>query len=187
MRINPNKILYGHNIYNSREEEISKALDILVKKLDKEGIVLNLKDAKIKDIEINLNIPKPFSKLKETFELLFSDVPGVKKIGRLTSNKSYKHMFEDETLYGHYNYSLVKVYDKTEESKLDIDITRLEWRFLKQTYNYLMKTQKKDNSLKQLLSDFTIIDNLFMAKTKSKLFIKGIERIRKCFKKKLRN
>lgn len=185
LRINPNKILYGHNIHNARSEELSQAIDILIKKLDEEGIILDLKNAKIKDIEINLNIPKPFRELKETFELLFSDVPGAKKIGRLTPNKSYKHMFEDETIYGSYNYSLVKVYDKTEESKLDIDITRLEWRFLKRTYANIMKAQEVDNSLNQLLLDFTVIDKLFVEKTKSKLFIKGMNYLEKVLKKNL--
>lgn len=185
LRINPNRIIHGHNIYNSRAEEITEALDSLKKELSKKGISINLDKAKIKDIEINLNIPKAFSELKETFELLFVNVPNLKKISRFTGSKNYKNLFETETLLGKYNYSLAKVYDKTEESKCDKEVTRLEWRFLKQTFAYIMKQMKKDNSLKYLLSDFSVIDDIFLEKTKTKILAKGIEYLEKVVKKNL--
>ncbi|MGL5427132.1 MAG: hypothetical protein ACRDAS_04380, partial [Cetobacterium sp.] len=38
LRLNPNKILNGHNIYNSREKELKSALLILIKELSEKGM-----------------------------------------------------------------------------------------------------------------------------------------------------
>lgn len=185
LRFNPNKILSGHNIYNSRETELKAALLILIKELFQKGIDINLNEAKIKDVEINLNFNKPFLEVEEAFKLLFISVPHFKKISRCTRNKSYKLMFQDETLLGNYTSTLVTVYDKTEESKkldLDLDVTRLEWRFLNRTFSYYANKKEKDNSLNSILNSFELIDGIFIENTKKKLLEEGIKHLESVIK-----
>ena len=179
LKFNPNKILNGHNVYNSRADEINQALLILIDELRAKGIDIDLRDAKVRDIEINININKSFEELAEALVLIFINTPYLKKISRHTKNKSFKKMFEDESLYGNYGASLVTAYDKTEESKkLDIEIyiTRLEWRFLRKTFNDYAKSKGLDNSLNTLLTNFdSLVDGIFIENTKKKLFQEGIK------------
>lgn len=185
LRFNPNKILSGHNIYNSRETELKAALLMLIKELSQKGIDINLSEAKIKDVEINLNFNKPFLEVEEAFKLLFISVPHFKKISRCTRNKSYKLMFQDETLLGNYTSTLVTAYDKTEESKkldLELDITRLEWRFLNRTFSYYANKKEKDNSLNSILNSFELIDGIFIENTKKKLLEEGIKHLESVIK-----
>lgn len=180
LRFNPNKILSGHNVYNSREVELKAALLILVRELSEKGIDIKLREAKIKDIEINLNFNKAFLDVEEALKLLFISVPHFKKISRCTRNKSYRLMFKDETLLGNYGSTLVTAYDKTEESKkldLELDITRLEWKFLNRTFSYYANKKGKDNGLNSILDSFELIDGIFIENTKKKLLEEGIRHL----------
>lgn len=185
LRLNPNRILNGHNVYNSRVDELKQALLVLIEELKQKGIDLNLSEAKIKDVEINLNINKPFLELKEALELIFVSTPHLKKISRYTGNKSYRSMFQDETLLGNYSSSLVTAYDKTEESKkldVELDITRLEWRFLNKTFSYFAKSKELNNSLNTILTNFSLIDEIFIHNTRTRLIEKGIHHLERNLK-----
>lgn len=187
LRFNPNKILHGHNISNSREQEIKESLEFLKKDLEKKGVVLNLTGARVKEIEININIPKSFDDLKETLELLFLNVPHLKKISGFTGEKSYKDLFEDESIYGNFRNILVTAYNKEKESDLELTtpVTRLEWRFIKKTFHYFAKTKKLDNKLQTILDNFFIVDEIFLHHTKEKLFKKSVYHIENVIKKNL--
>ena len=185
LRLNPNKILNGHNIYNSRVDELNQALLMLAEELRYKGIEIDLSEAKVKDIEINFNMNKSFLELKEALELIFIDTPHLKKMSRHIKHKSYQKMFQDETLFGNYGTSLVTAYDKTEESKklnIDLEITRLEWRFLRKTFYYFAKGNELDNSLNTLLSNFDLIDRIFLHSTKVKLIEKGVKYLEEVLK-----
>lgn len=178
--LNPAKILNGHNIYNATLADIKKALNIVVDELRKVGVVIDLTEAKIKELEINITLDKPFDELQEVVNML----------GCANSKNSLSiEIFKDEliqslikksrTLYmnnrGEFEKSrgkTIRVYDKTFEMrkkqkiKLDRDITRVELLLGVNYFAYAMKKRGLDNGLMTLLANDCITD----------LFREGLER-----------
>lgn len=180
LRFNPNKILYGHNIYNSRSEDLLLAIDELKKILKQNGIKVDLKNALIKEIEINCNFEREFEELKESFELLFIQSPDLKKISNFEGGKSYKKMFVDRTIQGRWQSCSCIAYDKRNEVNqnsslkiLENPLSRLEWRINKSTYQYQANKRKYSNSLDNIINDFSVIDEIFKELTFKKMFEPG--------------
>ena len=130
LRFNPNKLLYGHNIYNSREEELLVVLERLKKTLYELGIELDLTDAKIKEIELNMNFNKSFKELKEALQLMFVGTPKLKKISDYEGGIVLKNMFTDGTFQSNWKSYKCIAYDKkreiNNENILLEPLTRLE-------------------------------------------------------------
>lgn len=186
LRFNPNKILIGNNIANSRSSEIREALVKLKEILKRRGIEVDLTHAKIKEIEININIYKPFSYLKETFELLFIKSPQLKKISNYNGGLSYKNLFTDRTIQGNWQSYSGIVYDKTAETNdpevLIEQVTRLEWRFTSAIYNYYTKINGIDTKLESLLNNFEVIDIIFKNHCNKKLRNNAVQHINNVIK-----
>lgn len=178
--LNPAKILNGHNIYNASLKDVKIALDIVVDELRKSGVEVDLAEAKIKELEINITLDTDFDELQEVVNML----------GCANSKNSLSiEIFRDEliqslikksrTLYmnnrGEFEKSrgkTIRVYDKTFEMKkkqkikLDRNITRVELALGVNYFAYAMKKKGFDNRLITLLTNDCIIE----------LFREGLER-----------
>ncbi len=182
LRFNPNKILHGHNISNSGVEEIKKAIDKLKGILKKHGIEIDLTNAKIKEIEININLNKSFDDLKEVFSVMFINSPKSKKISNYEGSYKYKELYADRTIQSEWQSYSGIVYDKTAEindsSLLNIPITRLEWRFTGAIYNYYTRVNSIDTKLESLLDNFHILESIFKNHCAKKLKVNAENNIK---------
>ncbi|MGL5122564.1 MAG: hypothetical protein ACRC6K_00140 [Fusobacteriaceae bacterium] len=174
LRFNPNRILYGHNIYNSTGEEIEKAIDKLKEMLESKGIQIDLSEAKIKSLEININFEKSFSELKEALQLIFIGCPKLKKISDYEGGEAFKKMFTDGSLQGNWKSYKAIAYDKKKEidniGLLNKNLTRLEWQLDSYIYRYYITQLNQDSSLNTLINNFSkIVPYIFVEHTKRKL------------------
>lgn len=173
LRFNPNKILFGNNIYNTAKEELLEAIEKLKELLKSHGIKVNLENAKIKEIEINCNFNKDFTELKEVFEVLFIKSPDLKKIANYEGGISYKKMFIDRTIQGNWKSFMGIAYDKKKqvnnESLLSEPLSRLEWRFSTGIINYYLQKNNVENSLENIIHNFQVLENIFKEHTFNKL------------------
>lgn len=179
LSFNPNKILYGHNIYNSRPEDIQLAIECLKKMLFLKGIEIDLTNAKIEELEVNFNFNIDFLEYTEVFTSLFIKQKQFKKTSEGSKSTSYKNIYKDQTISSNLKTSRVQIYDKTKEinnpNLLSEKITRLEWWFHNSVYHYFIKRYSLDNKLNTLLKNFHILEELFLDKTKKELLKKGFE------------
>lgn len=186
LRFNPNKILYGHNISNSGIEEIRRAIEKLKGILKKYGIEIDLTNAKIKEIEININLNRSFDDLKEVFSVMFINSPKSKKISNYEGSYKYKELYADRTIQSEWQSYSGIVYDKTAEvsnsSLLNIPLTRLEWRFTGAIYNYYTRINNIDTKLESLLNNFHILEIIFKNHCAKKLKINAENNIKKHIK-----
>ena len=184
LRFNPNKLLHGHNIYNARNFELKESINRLMSLLSDEKIYIDLTEAKISEIEININLDLTFEEYKEVFTLLFLKLPKLRKIGNINLNESYKKLFADSTLDGGWKNHKVRVYDKRREvddkDLLDFDLTRLEWWLSSATYKYYASERFNiDNTLEALLEDQNILDKIFIELCREKLFKEAYRYLKK--------
>ena len=183
LRFNPNKLLYGHNIYNSREEELLVVLERLKKTLYELGIELDLTDAKIKEIELNMNFNKSFKELKEALQLMFVGTPKLKKISDYEGGIVLKNMFTDGTFQSNWKSYKCIAYDKkreiNNENILLEPLTRLEWQLNSYIYRYYLNKKELDTSLNTLLDNFWIVDFIFREHTQRLLAKKAYETLKK--------
>lgn len=179
LSFNPNKILYGHNIYNSIPVDIIQAIEKLEKILEHKGIEIDLTNAKIEELEVNFNFNIDFLEYTEVFTALFIKQRQFKKTSEGSKNTSYKDIYKDQTISSNLKTSRVQIYDKTKEiNNLDIlseKITRLEWWFHSSVYQYYIKKYNLDNKLSTMLEKFEVVEELFLEKTKKELLKKGFE------------
>ena len=190
LRFNPNRILWGNNINNSRKEDLELAIEKLKEMLRAKGITINLSNAKIKDIEVNINFNKKFEELKEALEVMFINSPSLKKISNFEGGHSYRNMFSDGTIQANWNAYKGIAYDKTREVEdfdlLSEPLTRLEWQFKSYIYNYHLSKIDKDTSLVCLIDNFDeIIDYIFKEQTKRRLVVPAQNYIEKQIKSNL--
>ena len=179
LSFNPNKILYGHNIYNSIPVDIIQAIEKLEKILGHKGIEIDLTNAKIEELEVNFNFNIDFLEYTEVFTALFIKQRQFKKTSEGSKNTSYKDIYKDQTISSNLKTSRVQIYDKTKEiNNLDIlseKITRLEWWFHSSVYQYYIKKYNLDNKLSTMLEKFEVVEELFLEKTKKELLKKGFK------------
>lgn len=179
LRFNPNKILYGQNVHNSRGEEVLEALELLKKILKERGIEIGFDNASIRDLEININFEMKFENLKETLELLFSETQNLKKIANYNGGSCYKDMFSDKTIQCNWGTYGAIAYCKNSETKDEIGfpVTRLEWRFKNSIYSYYCKKLELDSSLESFFKNFEIVEKIFRDYTHKKMFEKSFKKI----------
>ena len=70
LEFNANKIKAEHNIYNSSVKEVYECLKRIVLDLKSGGIELDLTEAKIRELEINITFEKDYRDLQEVMLLL---------------------------------------------------------------------------------------------------------------------
>ena len=170
LTFNPNKILTGDNICNSTVEDFQAALKKLKEILFSMGIEIDFSQAKIADIEINLNVPVDFENYSQVFMLFFKQLSNAKAISAITQSQRAKYFKIDESFFARLSKkSTFKVYSKDREKKLATKITRLEYYFEDNSYKYLAEKFGADNTI-NTLSD-NLIQEIFRYKA-TKDFIK---------------
>ncbi|MGL4934644.1 MAG: hypothetical protein ACRC51_04145 [Cetobacterium sp.] len=165
LSFNPNRILYGHNIYNSRGEELKAALDILIKHFSDNGVEIDLTNAKIAELEMNINIFRSFKELHEALLLLLIKSKRLKRISDFKKNKSLKNMFTPGSLIARWGPTACQAYDKTSEigneELLNEPLTRIEWTLLSRVITHLSKSLQLDLSLHGIIHNFENIEKVF--------------------------
>ena len=184
LTLNPNKVLHGHNVMNSRKEELEEAFQSIKNKLKEDDVTLDLSKGIVSEIEININFQVLFSEYVQVLTLLFLNLQYLRKIGNHQESKAYRNLFKDATLDGGWQNHGARVYDKREEMKkydkdLNFDLLRLEWWLLNPSYSYYAKKFGHENTLKALLDDDSIIDKIFRELSLNNLFKEAFEYLEK--------
>lgn len=178
LEFNPNRILHEHNIYNATVLDLRKSIDIILKALAREGIELDLSEAKIKEIEINYTYLKDFQELEEVLLLIGranyekslsmssfrqEDIPSKIKFDRSLYINSKMPDYKREV-----TGKVIKLYDKTFELyknrgiSIKEKLTRIEVLLGRDYYRSKTSILGLTNSLKDLLENEQIIKTLFI-------------------------
>ena len=164
LEFNPCKIADGHNIYNANSNELKNTIIGIINNLKTRGIDIDISEAKIKEIEINITLPLSFDQLQEII-LLIGRANYKKALGMYSfNNEDIPGMIKkDRSLYlnsGKENTGkVIKIYDKTFEiySKqgimLDENLTRLEVLFGQDYYRSTLERIGLDNDLKTFIAN----------------------------------
>lgn len=167
---NPNKILTGDNICNSSVEDLFTAMNKLKEILFKMGIEIDFSEAKIADIEINLNVPIDFEEYSQVFMLFFKQLSNAKAISAITQSYQNKYFKIDESFFARLSKkSTFKVYSKDREKRLSTKITRLEYFFEDNSYKYFAEKFGANNTVIALTNK--LLQEIFRYKA-TKDFIK---------------
>ncbi len=165
LTFNPNKLIHGHNIYNSKKEEIDYALDKLLDNLRKRGIELDLSSAKFRDIEININFSIDFWEYLQAFTIIVLQLPNPKYYGRLNKDsETIEELRSDEGFTDSNKRRIFRLYDKSEEvkkkNKIYIsNLIRFEFTFYRPILNEYFRRKKIENYFHYLSDDF--IEDIF--------------------------
>lgn len=176
---NPNKILNGNNVNNSDINELIQAKDIIKKMLNDQGVKISFENARIKEIELNINLDFNFSKYNEVF-LAIGRANYKRSIGMYSFEKEDipKKIKRDRTLYINLSGRTIKFYDKKFESKLNYnlelkkELLRTEIIFERDFYRNAMKKKNLDNNLSTLINNFEILERIFVNELNENVFIK---------------
>lgn len=178
LTFNPNKILTGQNIQNSRVNELQSALIELEEILKTKGIEIDFTEAKINSIEINLNIQAEFKDYWEVFLLFFTQKTNSKTTARNTENTKLSEKLKSESFFYKNSSMKIRIYDKTAEVNdpniLSIPITRVEYMFERQAYSYFLKKLGHDNTLDNLIKNIQLIDYMFFYYIKKDFLKKSV-------------
>lgn len=198
LEFNPNKIRDKHNIYNSNPEEFMEQLNKIIQVLKREGIFLDIKEAKIKEIEINTTINTKFRELEEVMLLIgranyrnalgmysfnSRDIPREIKTERSLYLNSKLDVKKEKT------GKIIKFYDKSFEMlrnqnlMIDEELTRVEVLLGRDYYRTQMNLQGLTNELKDL--DYDAMEKLFRNSLINEIKIKPKKYLEETLKKNL--
>lgn len=198
LEFNPNKLRDKHNIYNSTPEEFWEQLNKLIEVLDREGINLDITNAKIKELEINTTIGMKFKELEEVMLLIgranyrnalgmysfnSSDIPREIKTERSLYLNSKPDVKKEKT------GKIIKFYDKTFEMlrnqnlMVDEELTRVEVLLGRDYYRTQMNLQGLTNELKDL--DYDTMEKLFRNSLVNEIKVKPKRYLEETLKKNL--
>ena len=185
MEVNPNRIRNGNN-NNSTVEELYLALDKVIKILIKNGIEIDLSEAKVKEIEINTTFKTNFIGLTEVLLLIWrSNYKNSLGMYNFNSSNIPSNIRVERSLYinaktNEYRKDItgktIKFYDKTFELKrnhgieLDENLTRVERLAGRDLYRYQIGKYELTNSLKDLKDE--IIKEIFIKAIETEILIK---------------
>lgn len=184
LTFNPNKILRGNNVKNSSVDELRQAIETLKSILEKEGIMIDFTNAKIADIEININLPIDFNEYYQVF-LLFAKQYWEKAQGtyKLTDEERIESFKKDESVFIPLTKNTTfKIYSKDRESKLSNSLTRIEYNFEFYPYKYQCIKNGITNSLKDLLRSEGFIENIFRERIKKDFILRMMKYLEKRIK-----
>ncbi|MGL4866532.1 MAG: hypothetical protein ACRC3I_03800 [Cetobacterium sp.] len=183
--INPNKIRDNHNVYNSNVFEFHSELNKVVKLFKENGIELDLSEARIKQIEINITFLKKYENLKEVLLLIGRANPD-KAIGiySFTTSDIPREIVKDRTLYINGSKGdIAKTFEK--------DILRKKIILYDKTFEVLTKTgvELKDELFRaelhlgrdyyrEQISNYGLTNSIFDLKDEilKDIFIKSLEK-----------
>lgn len=169
LTFNPNKVLDGHNLYNSREGRTMDALEKIKLDLEKDGIGLDYSSAIVITAEINSNFKIDFLKLEPTLDLMFSILSDFKS-KKIYGNSREKHIRNHRVEESHWwsqKGNEHRSYDKNKELKekqnleYKTPITRLEWEPTEHRFTKAFSDNGLDVKLMTVLENLEIIDNMF--------------------------
>lgn len=177
LEFNPTRYFNGHNIYNSDVSEMRMCLEKIYETLSKNGIEIDLSEAKIREIEINITFLQDFEALTEVlmligranyqkalgiYSFLNEDIPSkIRKDRSLYINTRSQDFKKDNP------GKVIKFYDKTFEMRvsknieLEEKLTRLEVLFGRDYYRNTVEKYGISNSLNDFLSK-DIIGQMFL-------------------------
>ncbi|MEG0069778.1 MAG: hypothetical protein RR795_02850 [Cetobacterium sp.] len=186
LEINPNRIRDGNNIYNSTVNELKEALNKIIDLLLRDGIEIDLSEAKVKTIEINTTFRTNFVDLTEVL-LLIGRANYKNSIGIYSFNDSNTHstIKVERSLYinskmNDYKKDItgktIKFYDKTFELKsnhnifLDDNLTRVEVLAGRDFYRNQVIKYNLTNSLADLKDD--VLKDIFINSLENEVLTK---------------
>ena len=169
LEFNANKFSENHNIYNSTIQEITECLNQILTFLKSKGIELDLKEAKVKELEINITLEKDYSDLKEVILLLIrSNHQKALGMYSATDEDIPEKIKRDRIIYFNAKFpenkkentgKVIKIYDKSFELfrnqniYTDRELVRVEVLFGRDYYRNIMEKMSLNNSLKVLLEN----------------------------------
>ncbi|MGL4566931.1 MAG: hypothetical protein ACRCU6_00215 [Fusobacteriaceae bacterium] len=170
MEFNPNRVLDGHNLYNSQVERTMKALEIVTGILKEKGIKLYLGDCIVETAEINVNIPVSFQKLKDVLDLEFNIISKGKSKLTLGDNPDYciKNRREEESIWWKNHSNSYRTYDKTKELfekhnlEIGVEVTRKEYIPSSYKFKEIFKSEGLDLKFSTVLLNFRLIEKFFI-------------------------
>lgn len=186
LEFNPNKIRDGNNILNSTVKDVHIALKKIILILSNSGIILNLDEAKVKEIELNTTFETDFIELTEVLLLIgranyknslgmysfsSSNIPSEIKNERSLYINAKANDFRKET-----TGKVIKFYDKTFELKrnhnidLEQKLTRVELLAGRDFYRNQIAKYKLTNSFRDLKDD--ILKDIFIKAIETEVLIK---------------
>ncbi|MDR1831593.1 MAG: hypothetical protein LBQ97_02525 [Fusobacteriaceae bacterium] len=176
IEFNPNRILSGNNVRNATTADLQEAVDILTEILAKKEVYVDFSDAKIKEIEFNVNLPVDFESYKRVFQLFIFQFREPKFIGRFIKKEKESEYRSDETYFTKINKkSSFLIYDKSKESDYPKEVTRMEYQFSYDTYRYNVNLYGLTNSLEDLLRHPEIPEKLFVDRAKKDFLQKAFQ------------
>ncbi|MGL5622776.1 hypothetical protein, partial [Cetobacterium sp.] len=125
---NPNKILDGNNLANSRAGRIFDALVNVKERLEQKDIKLDYDESTVETVEININIHMKFEILKKVLDLIFYVLSKGKSKCTYGDDSTYitKDRRKVESFWFRKNENVFRSYNKTlellEKEKIDIGI-----------------------------------------------------------------
>ena len=163
LEFNPIKLMTGLNIYNANMEDFKKCILYIEDSFKKSGIELDLSEAKIKEIELNITLPIVYSDLSEVITL-FGKANKKRGLGLYTidpDETSIHKMQKTGTFYinpKRKTGKVIKIYNKTLElnNKSEVYIsqplTRLEVLLGRDYFREVMERIGLDNTLSKFIS-----------------------------------
>ncbi|MGL5797993.1 MAG: hypothetical protein ACRCYT_07290, partial [Cetobacterium sp.] len=166
---NPNKILDGNNLKNSRAGRIYDALVDVKSRLERKSIILDYDDCIVDTVEVNVNINMKFEKLKKILDLMFYVLSKGKSKCTYGDDESY--ILRDrrviESFWFRKNENIFRAYNKSlqllEKEKLEIemDVTRIEDKQSPYNFKKIFKEKNMNVDLMTVLNNFEVIEEDF--------------------------
>ena len=205
LEFNATKFFNGHNIYNSDIEEIKSVLKIIREKLFEKNIILDLSQARVKELELNVTCEQGFKELSEIL-LLFgrSNNKGAISIYSFSKENVPDDIKKDRTLYlnksikSHFKKStgkIIKIYDKSFElltkNKITVDkeLTRIEILLGRDYFRSMLEKYNLSNNLYDFLNS-DLLNILYTESIKKEIVtkpLKELDKIKKTLNKNFKN
>lgn len=165
---NPNRVLSGYNVQNSRAEELKESIKIIEKIYEEHDVKLDFTNAEISEIEINKNFEITFDNYFEVFLFFFKQLPMSKGTFGITDSEKLNEMTKQESFFNRSRKTWsVRAYDKRKELRdkykksIDRNVTRIEYNFKISAIRRHFKRIGIGTSLRDLIENIEIIDNIF--------------------------
>lgn len=193
LEFNANKIVNTHNIYNSSQVEVYSCLNKILNSLKNIGVDIDISEAKIREVEVNITLDKAYSELDEVILLLLrANYKKALGLYSATDSNIPNKIKRDRSIYINSKLDagkditgkVIKIYDKTFEMlyrnnlSLDRELTRIEVLFGRDYYRNAMKRIGYDNSLKTFLEK-DILRKIFHEALEQELKINPIKQLEK--------
>ncbi|SKA01406.1 hypothetical protein SAMN02745174_02271 [Cetobacterium ceti] len=166
---NPNKILDGNNLMNSKAGRIYDALVKVKNILDQKNIKLDYSESTVETTEININLNIEFVKLKKVLDLMFYVMSKGKSKCTFGDDNNYisRNRRKVESFWFRKNENVFRAYNKTlellEKEKIDInlEVTRIEDKLSPYNFKKIFKDNNLDLKLMTVLKNFDLIEISF--------------------------